>query len=180
MGEPSMAKCWWITVAGEVLPVNAQWDAVANAPWFFGISQDDVLSTWGTPAQLAERWAPRPVPSDERRMLAMLDKCMATGCIWIDFSGRDKVVAFGSESAMVYDRLMRWATQQHIPPKTGVIIRETNTMRGWKTTVGALLKGFQFSRDPKKGGRCPRCGRMLSWDEVLHRSVCPECGEGLA
>lgn len=84
----------------------------------------------------------------------------------------------------MWKRLMNWITKAPVElginPRTVVGLKEWESQRAWCQTVEGVFKGHQFSDDPTRGAKCNRCGRQLSWDELLNQQVCPACGMDLA
>ncbi len=107
-----------------------------------------------------------------------------TLAIWLTDAG-ELAVLFHRESYPMWKRLMDWITrapvETGINPRTVVGLKEWGeTQRSWCQDVEGIFKGHQFSKDPKKGARCNRCGRQIGWEELLNTQTCPTCGMALA
>jgi hypothetical protein len=95
-------------------------------------------------------------------------------------------VFFHLESHPMWKRLIKWLetapVELNINAKTVVTLKEWETTRGWSHLVEAIFRDYHISKNPKRGGNCNRCGRMVSWDEMIEKispagdSICPYCG----
>ena len=166
-----MATKWWITVAGEVMQVDSFWTFAHEAPQLLGLNADDLHFAFKEVLKSREKRS--------NRVLALIDKILSSGCIMIDMDG-ERVISFWLESESMYDRLLRWIMKSSIESSVEFTLREVSSMRGWRMTAGAMCSGHQYSNDPSRGGKCPRCGTQVSWDEVLHQGLCPKCGRGIS
>jgi hypothetical protein len=94
-------------------------------------------------------------------------------------------VAFHRESTPFWERIKKWLAsapvEVGISPKAVVAFKEWTSQRAWCQTVESTLwKEVQYSKDPKKGARCNRCGASIGWEELLTTRACSACGMELA
>lgn len=127
-------------------------------------------------------------PSPLENGKSLKDEDDPTMAIFLD----DGAVAvfFHRESYPMWTRLIKWLERSPVElginGHTVVTLKEWDTQRGWSHEVATIFRDYWKSKNPERGGKCNRCGHMVSWNEMIHGvdtsgiALCPKCGMPLA